>query len=186
MPFKKTLTMGILILLIGALFPMKSQSQSPNHQYVLLNRVAYYKVKVKPEIVGWTNEGFRINFIILEGRINGIISGEFVKDRDIVVNGSSTINGDQATILSNGVGSMSLKSKIVTDDGIIFILSYTGAFHLTKFPLKYPIVFLTAVITLSTEIDNPRYDIITQKNYLGKGELNVLTNEVSYRIYPTY
>lgn len=101
MRLKKALSLivGILLmLLLGIFSPVKSQEQALN-QYLVLNRLAYYKVKVQIEIVGPTDEGYRINLYILEGRINGILNGEFVRDREIVINGSRTVNGDQTTIL---------------------------------------------------------------------------------------
>lgn len=180
----RNLLIGVLILTFVVLSPIKSQGQSFD-QYLVLNKLMHYEVAVQIEVVGWNHEGFRINFHILEGRINGILNGEFVKDEEIIVNGSPTLNGDQTTILPNGTGLMNLKSKIVADDGTVFYLRYTGTFQL-ELPLKYPFVFLTSILTLSTETDNPRYYGITKKNYVGMGKLNLLTNKVSYTLYPAY
>lgn len=84
---------------------------------------------------------------------------------------------------------MNLKSKIIADDGTIFYIRYTGTFQLgpnlsPNGSLIYPFVSLLATMTISTETNNTKYHIITEKKYLGVGEINLLTHEVSYNLYP--
>ena len=202
---KTAVTLGIIFILI---FPLSAQPQGPSislhphvtpdnypldlqgqlpfqgqpHQYEVLKQVAFYRVKVRPEVIAYTPK-LKINFIILGGRINGpIISGNFVTDKNIMVDGEETINGDISEITAEGIGSSKLNSQIIADDGTIISLRYTGFYLLAKDWKKYPVVSLLVVMIFST--DNPNYKNVVNTKYMGKGELNLLTMEVTYNIFP--
>ena len=185
MSSKKCFFAALLVLASASFFTTESWAQSLS-QYLVLNRVAYYKVRVHPEKVETANKGLKINLYILGGRIEGIIKGEFVQEKNIIVDGSSTINGDQALILPQGIGFMNTTSEIIADDGTIFYLRYTGIFQLKQNPPTYPYVRLLASMNISTPTNDSdlNYSMVTQRNYLGVGELNLLTYEVYYDLYP--
>ena len=91
MSSKKCFFAALLVLASVSFFTTESWAQSLS-QYLVLNRVAYYKVRVHPEKVETANKGLKINLYILGGRIEGIIKGEFVQEKNIIVEKDTSDN----------------------------------------------------------------------------------------------
>jgi hypothetical protein len=84
-----------------------------NLEYVM----SYTATLKEPEVIGPLPEGLRLNFYVTGGEV----IGPKIKGRVLPV------GGDWLTIRSDGVGILDVRATVLTDDGALIYLDYTGA-----------------------------------------------------------
>jgi hypothetical protein len=134
----------------------------------------------KPEIIGPTPEGLRLNWFWYpkEGSVRGPVLNAKVR----------LLGGDWMTVRRDGIGVMDVRATLQTDDGAMLYVAYPGYFELGedgyekalagKWPDK-----ATTRTTPRFHVADPRYLWLNRLPCLGIGEVNMHELAYEYDIY---
>lgn len=134
----------------------------------------------KPEIVGPTPEGLRINWFWYpkEGSVYGPVLNAKVR----------LLGGDWMTIRRDGIGVMDVRATLETEDGALLYVEYPGYFELGEngyedaLAGKWP-AHATTRTTPRFHVADPRYLWLNRLPCLGIGEVNMKALAYEYDIY---